>query len=64
MSPRPPKVVDKFPREVSADTRRISGVTPGLTKAFAESPWRYLNRARGLQGLAGFGKKRGTGRPV
>lgn len=57
-----PRVSDSFPREVAADTRRITGVTPALTKSFAEKPWRYLSRGKGMRGLAGGGStKRGNG---
>jgi len=53
---------DKFRREIAADTRRISGVTPALTKSFSTTPWRYLPRGKGMKGLAGGGaREKGKG---
>lgn len=62
--PKPTKafrVADKFPQEVKTDTRRITGITSGLTRSFAASPWRYLSRSQGMKNLSGGGGSKQKG---
>lgn len=53
---RIPRASSNFPREVRAQNRRISGVTPGVTKSFTEQPWRLLPKSHSLMGMARAGK--------
>jgi hypothetical protein len=44
-----------FQRDIASQNRRITGVTPSLTKSFQNKPYRYLRKAgagAGLQNLA------------
>jgi hypothetical protein len=45
-----------YPREVAQQTRRLSGDSAKLLRAYQESPARYLPKGRGLRGV-GAGKK-------
>ncbi len=46
------KVPDHYGTLVSQESRRLTGVTPKLTRAYTESPARFLPKANGLRGLA------------
>jgi len=52
-----PRVQDKFGKLVKVQTRRLTGVTPAVTKPFAEQPWKFLPKATGLRSLASSGKR-------
>jgi hypothetical protein len=54
---RLPRVTDRYSQEMASQSRRITGVTPGVTQAFMQKPWRYLAKSRGLQTLARGGVK-------
>lgn len=52
--PHPKKVSSHFPAEVKQETRRLTGVTPGLLHNYQESPARFLPKIKGgIHGLAG-----------
>lgn len=57
------KVTSSFPQEVVSDTKRISGVTPSVTKPFESQPWRFLpKRSMTLKqmALSGSPKRKGS----
>lgn len=42
-----------FQRDIASQNRRITGVTPTVTKAFQNKPYRYLRKATGATGAGG-----------
>lgn len=42
-----------FQRDMASQNRRITGVTPAVTKAFQNKPYRYLKKASGLSSSGG-----------
>ncbi len=54
--PSSTKVSDRWPAEVSQQTRRITGVTPKVVRNYAEAPAKFIPRSRGLLKSLGGGK--------
>lgn len=58
--PSSTQVSDRWPAEVSQQTRRITGVTPRVVRSYQEAPARFIPRSRGLLKSLGGGKSGGS----
>lgn len=47
-SPRSTKVASHWPSLISQQNRRITGVTPRVTRAYSAAPAKFIPRSKGL----------------